>query len=197
MTFIEEQLGTPPRGRDWIRFLKSWLRAPLRTGAIAPSGAMLCDAMAFSAAIKPGETVIELGPGTGVVTQELLMRGVWEGNLVLVEADPDLARLLRQRFPEASVIEADAFAIMSRWADSGMTAGAVVSSLPLFVYPRQKRQELARAALRITGPAGRMVQFTYGPVSPISRQPGMRAYASRRIWQNLPPAVVWTYQGEP
>lgn len=197
MAYIEEQLGRQQGGGDWIRFLKSWLRAPLRTGAIAPSGAKLSDAMAFSAAIKPGETVIELGPGTGVVTQALLMRGVWEGNLILIEADPDLARLLRQRYPAANVIEGDAFALLSQWAESGMAAGAVVSSLPLFVYPRHKRQELARAALRITGPAGRMVQFTYGPVSPVSRQKGMRAYASRRIWQNLPPAVVWTYQGEP
>lgn len=45
--------------------------------------------------IAPGELVIEVGPGTGTLTEELLSRSQ---NVVAVEIDRDLAGLLRQHF---------------------------------------------------------------------------------------------------
>ncbi|MCT7376484.1 class I SAM-dependent methyltransferase [Chelativorans salis] len=194
-------LYDPPRRRrchgDTLRFLATWLRAPLRTGAVAPSSAALARTMAFAAAIRPGSRVLELGPGTGVVTKALLTAGVHEEDLILVEADAAFAGLLRQRYPAATVLEGDAFAAVSRLADAGTEFCAVVSSLPLFVFPKALRRKLALDAMRLLPPHGRLVQFTYGPISPVPREPEVTAQPSRRIWRNLPPAVVWTYQEKP
>lgn len=60
--------------------------------------------------IRPGDLVLEVGPGTGTLTDELLARG---GDVLAVEIDRDLAGLLRKRFednPRFRLIEGDALA---------------------------------------------------------------------------------------
>lgn len=183
--------------RDWSRFLAAWRRAPLRTGAIAPSSSTLAELMAFCAALRPGMRVVELGPGTGVVTEAILAAGIRQEDLLLVEADAAFAALLAQRYPAAATIRGDAFGAIENLLEQGAPADAVVSSLPLFVYPRALRTALCRNALALVGPHGRMVQFTYSPISPVKLLPGIRAVNSRRIWRNLPPATVWTYRAVP
>jgi phosphatidylethanolamine/phosphatidyl-N-methylethanolamine N-methyltransferase len=196
MTIVPvDHADIPSCGRpDWIRFLAAWLRAPLRTGAIAPSSKALAAQMAFCAGVRPGVRVLELGPGTGAVTEALLSAGVRQSDLTLVEADAGLAELLRQRFPHAQVLCDDAFSAVESQFSAGAEIDAVVSSLPLLVYPKRKRLALCRNAAALVGPHGRVVQFTYGISSPVARMPRIARTASRRIWGNLPPAVVWTYR---
>jgi 16S rRNA (adenine1518-N6/adenine1519-N6)-dimethyltransferase len=60
--------------------------------------------------IEPAELVIEVGPGTGTLTEELLARGA---DLLAVEIDRDLAKMLREKFsanPRFALIEGDALA---------------------------------------------------------------------------------------
>ena len=197
MSIVPVEQKNADRRPDWLRFLASWLRSPLRAGAIAPSSRALAEEMAFCVAARPGMRVLELGPGTGVVTEALLAAGVNQSDLVLVEADAELAALLRRRFPRADIRCGDAFAAVTALARAGREIDAVVSSLPLLVYSSKRRRELCREAAALVGPHGRLVQFTYGPTSPIGRLPGVRRSASRRIWGNLPPAVVWTYRPAP
>ncbi|MEX2276767.1 MAG: SDR family oxidoreductase, partial [Cucumibacter sp.] len=92
---------------DQLRFLASLVRRPRMTGAIAPSGPALAKRMASH--VDPNDTlpVIELGPGTGVVTKALIERGVKPSRIISIEYSPDFCRLLRQRFPGVTVIEGD------------------------------------------------------------------------------------------
>ena len=53
----------------------------------------------------PGDTVLEIGPGPGGLTQALLARGA---HVVAIEKDPDLLPALKQRAAEAVVVEGDA-----------------------------------------------------------------------------------------
>jgi len=179
---------------DAARFLGAWSKNPLRTGAIAPSSRALARQMAYAAAANPGVKIVELGPGTGVVTDALLDAGVMEEHLTLIELNDGFANLLGQRYPKATVCVDDAFSALISIDRLAQPISAVVSSLPLFVYPKKTRQLLCEQALALVGPYGRLVQFTYGPVSPIVLSGQIRATRSRRIWGNLPPATVWTYQ---
>lgn len=64
--------------------------------------------------VSPDDTVIEVGPGTGTLTEELLSRGA---RVVAVEIDRELARGLRERFASESrfeLIEGDALASKHR-----------------------------------------------------------------------------------
>ena len=181
---------------DEARFLKSWLVNPLKTGAVSPSGKDLARAMAEPLDLDIPGDIVELGPGTGPVTEALLNRGVAPERLSVIEFNPDFCTLLRKRFPGIRVIEGDAYAMGRTLAGhiSGPLA-AVVSSLPLITRPDVERVRLLRDALGMMHPDAPFVQFTYGPASPVPLKGlPVRAEPSKRIWMNLPPARVWTYR---
>ena len=82
---------------DDLRFIRTWFEKPLSMGAVAPSGRVLARTMARYVDPKGDGPIIELGPGTGPVTDALIKNGVDPSRLVLVEFDPAFCRLLQER----------------------------------------------------------------------------------------------------
>jgi phosphatidylethanolamine/phosphatidyl-N-methylethanolamine N-methyltransferase len=187
-----------PLGRrlqDEARFLKSWLDNPLLTGAIAPSGPALAREMASLVDPSQPGPVIELGPGTGPVTEALIRRGVAPDRLILVEFDPEFCKLLARRFPRARIVQGDAYAIDETLRGLlPAPAAAVVSSLPLLTRPEAERAQLLVRAFGLMAPSAPFIQFTYGLTSPAPRGPGVAAEVSPPVWLNIPPARVWVYR---
>jgi len=181
---------------DEVRFIRSWLEKPLAIGAVAPSSRMLARRMARYVDPKTDGPVIELGPGTGPVTEALVARGIAPERLVLVEFNPHFCALLRDRYPDATVVQGDAFQL--GWLVRDLMrrpAAAVVSGLPLVIKPMRMRMRLLRDALELLAPSAPFVQFTYAMAPPIPRTvSGVTTEASERIWMNLPPARVWVYR---
>ena len=133
-------LKKPLRLDDEVRFLRSWIEKPLHVGAVMPSSKVLARAVAQYVDPHASAPVIELGPGTGAITDALLGRGVAEKRLVLVEFDPGFCALLRERFPRATVVQGDAYALSTTLAGHlTEKAIALVSSLPLFNRPPPAR----------------------------------------------------------
>jgi hypothetical protein len=89
---------------DEVRFIGSWIKKPLAVGSVTPSSKPLARAMAQYVDVHGDGPVIELGPGTGPITEALIEHGVKQSRLVLVEFNPTFCQLLRQRFPEATVV---------------------------------------------------------------------------------------------
>jgi phosphatidylethanolamine/phosphatidyl-N-methylethanolamine N-methyltransferase len=181
---------------DEVRFIRSWLKKPLAIGAVTPSGRVLARTMArYVDPTVPGP-VVELGPGTGPVTEALIDHGVAEERLVLVEFNPTFCQLLRGRFPRATIIQGDAYALGSVLGPLLRQPGAaIVSGLPLFTKPLRMRVRLLRDAFTVMRPGAPFVQFTYAVVPPIPKSlAGVQTAASERIWMNLPPARVWVYR---
>jgi phosphatidylethanolamine/phosphatidyl-N-methylethanolamine N-methyltransferase len=181
---------------DDVRFIRSWIEKPLTTGAVTPSGRALARTMAgYIDPDVPGP-IIELGPGAGPVTEALVAQGIDPSRLVLVEFDPTFCRLLRKRYPAATIIHGDAYGLKRLL--SGLLqqpAAAVVSGLPLFTKPLPMRLRLLFEAFGLMSPGAPFVQFTYHAVAPIpKRLDRVRAEASERIWMNIPPARVWVYR---
>src|SRR6478736_1318850 len=94
---------------DEMQFIRSWIEKPLSTGAVMPSSRVLARAMARYVDPHSQGPVIELGPGTGPVTEALVRHGVDPARLILVEFNPDFCRLLRTRYPAATVVQGDAY----------------------------------------------------------------------------------------
>jgi phosphatidylethanolamine/phosphatidyl-N-methylethanolamine N-methyltransferase len=140
--------------------------------------------------------VLELGPGTGVVTQALVERGIAEERLIAIEYDPDFAALVAKRFPRARIIQGDAFEfpqLLDGTVDRPY--GAIISGLPLLNFPVETRRRLIESALERLQPGAPYIQFSYGTNPSI---PSTDRYTVRRaatIWMNLPPARVWVYRG--
>jgi phosphatidylethanolamine/phosphatidyl-N-methylethanolamine N-methyltransferase len=191
---LEQKNGI--RFDDEVRFLRTWMEKPLAIGAVTPSGRALARTMAaFVDPARPGP-IIELGPGTGPVTEALVAHGVDPSRLVLVEFDPNFCRMLRARFPTATVVQGDAYSLKRLL--SGLLqqpAAAVVSGLPLFTKPLRVRLRLLFEAFALMSAGAPFVQFTYNAVPPIPRRlDRVAAEASERIWMNIPPARVWVYR---
>lgn len=195
MVELRRREDKPPL-EDEARFLKSWVERPLVTGAVSPSGRLLARTMASYVDPAFDGPVIELGPGTGPVTDALIRRGVAPERLVLVEFNPDFCKLLRRRFPAATIVEGDAYRLADTLGDiASQPAAAVVSSLPLFTKPLHVRVALLNDAFSLMHPSAPFVQFTYAVVPPIPKDAThYTATASNRVWWNLPPARVWVYR---
>jgi phosphatidylethanolamine/phosphatidyl-N-methylethanolamine N-methyltransferase len=184
---------------DEARFIRSWLENPLLAGAITPSGRFLARAMAHCVDPAAQGPIVELGPGTGPVTQALLARGVHPARLVLVEFEPSFCHLLAQKFPGVKVVRGDAYRLADSLAGPlDAPPAAIVSSLPLLTKPETVRLALLRQAFDLMGPAGRFIQFTYGVKSPIPTHLAaslhFKAQSLAPIWLNLPPARIFVYR---
>jgi phosphatidylethanolamine/phosphatidyl-N-methylethanolamine N-methyltransferase len=189
-------LKKPLRLDDEVRFLRSWIEKPLHMGAVMPSGRVLARTMAQYVDVDSDGPVVELGPGTGAITNALIEHGIDQKRLVLVEYNPGFCALLRDRYPQARVVQGDAYTLRdSLWDVLSVPASAVVSGLPLVTKPMLTRLKLIRDAFLALAPGAPFVQFTYSVAPPIPKSlPGVSTEASERIWMNLPPARVWVYR---
>jgi phospholipid N-methyltransferase len=176
---------------DTGSFIRGWVRDPRATGALLPSGRALARLMASG--VVAGERVVELGAGTGTVTEAILRRGVLAQDLTLIERNAEFAAILRRRFPHCRVVRADALSF-SQQMDRGMF-DCVVSGLPLLLFSIEDKVRLLEQALSVLGPRGRLQQFTYAGFCPIGRDLrvrfGLRASLVGVAARNLPPAFVY------
>ncbi len=119
--------GVPARAED--------VRATLERLGVRPTRAMgqsfltdpfVADAEAALAEWSPGQRVVEVGGGLGILTEALLRRGV--SPLTVVERDPRLARFLRTTFGDRVTVEtADALEMPAPRAE------CVIGNLPYSV----------------------------------------------------------------
>lgn len=183
-----------PQADDYGEFLRGLINDPKGVSAPSPSSPAL--ARAIAAEIDPSREglVIELGPGTGAVTQALLDYGVAAERIVAIEQETSFAGLMRERFPQATVCHGDAL-LFENCIPARVRVAAVVSGLPLLNLPVPTRRSLLRRALSCQGRGGRFIQLSYGwhpPVAPDART----SLKSKVVWRNFPPAHVWTYQAQ-
>ena len=177
-------------------FLRSMVDNPTRIGAVLPSSSALARLMAKQIRLSPGEAIVEIGAGTGVVTAALLEAGVPRDALYVVELDPRLAEYLRKRFPGVEILQGDAAKLPELLpAHRVGRIASVVSSLPIRPMPKSVQKSIVEAAFAVMKPQGNFIQYTYPPFSPL-RDPSLNIRGTRlgRIWANVPPAAVWRFQ---
>lgn len=174
-------------------FLREWIASPTGVGAIWPSSRHLADCMSERIPLQGDGLVVELGAGTGTVTQALLEHGVSLARLRVVERSPAFVRHLRKRFPAATVVQGDA-GELSGLLPEGIPVDAIVSSLPLrSLAPLDVEAILAQWG-QVVRPGGLLVQFTYalhGQAPALGDR--FVQCQNRLIWGNLPPARVMTF----
>lgn len=176
-----------------LHFLKGLIARPKNVGAIAPSSPALARAIAQQVDPKLDGPVLELGPGTGVVTEALIERGVLPERITAIEYDPEFAKMVQNRFPRVHVVRGDAFDL-EKTLSSGEPFAAIVSGLPLLNHPVERRHALIEGALARLKPGAPYIQFSYGTKPPIPAPPGATVKRAALILRNLPPARVWVYR---
>ena len=181
---------------DELKFFQGWVRRPKAVGSIVPTSSITAREMASVIDTGSGLPVLEIGPGTGVITRAILARGIRPENLYTVEYSPEFVRHLRRLYPAVNVIEGDAFNLAATLGENrDLTFDSVISGVPLLNFPVARRVAYLESLLdRI--PEGRpIVQLTYGPMSPIP--PGRGNYTVEHfhfVFRNIPPTQLWIYR---
>lgn len=172
-------------------FILEWLKSPLVTASVLPSSERLAKRMVrgLTADFEP---VIELGPGTGVFTRQLLACGIPEASLILIELNRTFAQKLQAKYPQAQVINGAAEALPRLQLKQ---AGAVISGLPFLSMRDKQIDEILRGAFAVMRPGGVFIQFTYGHRCPVKKsileQHGLSAERNSFVLNNFPPASVY------
>jgi phosphatidylethanolamine/phosphatidyl-N-methylethanolamine N-methyltransferase len=179
-----------------LRFFKGWIDKPRAVGSIVPTSSVTARRMASVINPESGRPVLELGPGTGVITKAILARGVKPQDLYSIEYSEDFVLHLREMFPKVNVIHGDAFDLEGTLGEkAGLTFDTIISGVPLLNFRVPQRVSYLESLLDRL-PAGRpVVQLTYGPLSPVP--PGRGDYTVEHfdfIVRNIPPTQLWIYR---
>src|SRR5690606_860734 len=133
-------LGRVGRVSDYLKnmapglFLQELCSRPGIIGAICPSSRYLARHMARQVPHNDKGLVIELGGGTGAITQALLNHGIPPERLMVVEFSSPVVQRLLKRFPHANVVQGNA-ADRSLLVPQGSRIHAIAASLPLWSLP--------------------------------------------------------------
>ena len=199
--------STPPLGKSgksasapaWI-FFRQWLKNPLSIAALSPSGRQLARQMVAELP-SHASRVVELGGGTGVFTRAMIEHGIEPGNLLVLELNEELFAHLRDQFPQAHVVHGNACDLKAIAERDGFLASgpadAAISGLGLLSMSRALQRSILESAFSVLKPNGRLIQFTYGPSSPVPRdllaELGLPVRRGGFAWWNVPPASVYVY----
>lgn len=176
------------------------------TAAIAPSSKFLVEAMVSPLPVDRARTVVELGPGTGVMTEELLAQLPFDAKLLAFEINPKFVRYLRTNLPDPrlEVIECGAERAHEELDRRGIhKVDAVLSSLGLSLFPDSLVQQIFDRLIPRLADDGVFTQFQY--ITRVRLQDGKAEYFDaadvlrryfpivrrRMIVRNLPPAFVY------
>lgn len=180
---------------DHLHFLGRLVKNPRNVGAVAPSGQGLARAMVSQMDMTVDGPVLELGPGPGAITRELLAQGLQPSRLTVIERDPAFVDLIRNRFEGANVVHGDAFAFRKELEAKNLPPfAAILSGLPLLNFPLEQRTGLLADIMATLKAGSPFIQFSYGLKSPVPAMPGVSVRHAAFVWKNLPPAHVWVYR---
>lgn len=178
-----------------ILFLKRLIKNPKALGAVAPSSKALAEMVARHVRVDQETYVVEVGAGTGRFTRGLLDAGLSADRLIVVELDRELCHYLRSNFPDITIIQGDA-TLLDQLLPPEVVCNVetIISGIPLINLNKEEQINLIEAFKNTLSPTGHIIQFTYGPVSPLSHKKlGLVATRLGHVFRNVPPATVWSY----
>jgi phospholipid N-methyltransferase len=187
--------------RDRAKFLAAFVKRPFDTGSITPSSTRLAEAMIEGMEIQDADTVVELGPGTGVFTSLIESRLKPEARFLCFEINREMAAALSGRFPRILVVNDSVENLDHHLKAAGRTSvDAAISGLPWAAFSPLRQEKLLDATVKALRPGGRFATFAYSHAAwlPAGRRfkelLGSRfsnIETSQVVWRNMPPAFVY------
>ena len=176
---------------DRLRFLQAFVAHPRQVGAVLPTSRRAVRDMLDLADVEGADLVVELGAGTGVQTGEILARLKPGARLLAVEIDPNLARLLRERYDDPRLqVVCDSAENLQEHLD-GATADVLVCALPFTSLPPELRRRLLDDMPAAVGPTGVMVLIQYSPLIEPELRKRFPTVRRRISVLNVPPAFLF------
>jgi phospholipid N-methyltransferase len=182
-------------------FFAAALRSPGKVGAVLPSSGPLAELLATVVPHTGAPVVVEIGAGTGAVTDVIDARLPEAARHLAIELDPGMVRYLQRVHPGLEVIEGDAVKLGTLLAERGVEqADAVLGGLPWALFDDGLQRSILGQISAVLGPTGAFTTFAYtsGMVLPsarrfrqVLRETFEEVVVSATVWRNLPPAFAY------
>ncbi|MGY1705689.1 class I SAM-dependent methyltransferase [Geodermatophilus sp. SYSU D00697] len=182
---------------DRLRFLRAFVAHPRQVGAVLPTSRAAVRDMLDLGDVPGADLVVELGAGTGVQTGEILARLGADARLVSFEIDPDLARLLEERFddPRLQVVCDSAEELDVHLG--GKRADVVVSALPYTSMAPPLRTRVLDLLPAVLAPGGTVLVIQYSPLMLGELRRRFASVRQRLSPWNVPPAFLFACRLQP
>ncbi|QEK38571.1 class I SAM-dependent methyltransferase [Candidatus Cytomitobacter primus] len=174
-------------------FLKKWFANPFRMGSIIPSTSSVGKCFAKNINLNKDGFIIEVGSGTGTVTESLIKHGVPEEKIICFEIDNEFCSVLAKKFPKAKVLNRDILHIDDILVELGIdTINSFVSTLPLISLGAEKSTQIMKLFARFVDSGVDYLQMSYSPFfKKKSKKYGLNANKCGYILNNFPPAYLY------
>ncbi|WP_019852840.1 class I SAM-dependent methyltransferase [Actinopolyspora mortivallis] len=201
---VPRRMTDSPALAEYRRFFATALRNPTTVGAATPTSKAVARTVARFLPTTGSPTVVELGPGTGSLSDEIHTRLPATGRHVGIELNEDLVRHLRARIPGMESVHADARELRHTLTRLGVdSADAIVSSIPWSLLAADVQRDILDQCRRVLTPEGR---FTALACLPMQHSPGGKRFraelhstfaevGTRIVWRNLPPLLHYACTG--
>lgn len=187
--------------RTYRKFFGEFVCHPKAVGAVAPSSNNLARHLVRSIDWDKTGTVIEYGPGTGAITQEIVSQLPNGTKFLAIEINSHFAEMLQSRFPGISVCHGSVERVHSHCESHGVeTVDAILSGLPWAAFSDADQTAYLDATMSVLKPGGQFIAFGYlqGLLLPAGRRfrRKLQNYfseirISKPVWANLPPAFFY------
>ena len=183
------------RGRPRLLFARNFLANPRGIGSVIPSSRRLTQRLLAGIDWSSAHTIVEYGPGTGVVTRALLARMAPDARLFAFEINSEFVAYLRRSItdPRLTVIAASAETVAAVLQAHGITAcDAAISSLPFSIMPAPVRRAIVAATSAVLAPAAQLVGYQYSTRWLHELRGSFSRVTVHFEPRNWPPAFVFT-----
>ena len=175
-------------------------KKPLTTGAVVPSSKKLCDKMLEQIQLEQADCIVELGPGTGVLTKRIAQRLKKDAVFLCIDVNPVMVKYLKEKIANARIVHDNAEHLKTYMSEVGVPADLIFSSIPFSNLPQKKTElilEVIKNSLKADGKFV-MYQYMHSAVHPRGKgimrilREKFKNVKSKKVFGNIPPAFVFT-----
>ncbi len=176
-------------------WLKNWIRYPLVLGAVLPTQKFASDIMA-SEVDSNTSMVVELGAGTGQITNSILNKNINEKDLILVEINKEFSEILKKKFPKAQIFSEDAISFFEKFPKRfNKKIDMIISGIPLVSLDKNTRNKICELSVNNLSESGTFFQITYFIRCSFPNEIIKKYKLSKKLKGftpfNIPPAFIW------
>jgi phospholipid N-methyltransferase len=188
--------GIAQKSSGPLEFFKGFLRNPREVGSIIPSSRSLIRRVLRCGELESARVIVELGPGTGVLTREILRSMRADAVLVAIELLPEFVEVLQRELPDPRlyVFCGSAADVESALRRAGVqSADLVLSGIPFSTMEKGEGRATLQAARRVLRPGGRFVAYQFRDAVKRIAEPVFGAPTTHSGFWNIPPMRIYVW----
>lgn len=180
--------------KNKITFFREAIKNLSTSGTLVPSSKFLVKGMLADINFENARVLVEFGPGSGIITTEILKRMHPDARLICFEINDNFYKHLATiKHPQLSIVKTSAVSIKEVIQKQGFeSVDCVISSLPLAIMPPGVSLDILENAYSVLCENGIYLQYQYSLQNKKDLKQVFGQYVKIKfVTLNIPPAFVY------